>query len=118
MKCANRVVYATKRRINASAHPTIVSCIPSAYWNTYTDYYRKFSQSNIERYYIIHHIDEPCGGNIVSNLTFDPGYFLGGADPEFTIRFTCDRCGGYEHPNLPRDLDDVNKLLTKCISKL
>ena len=118
MRCQNRVVYATQKRKNASKTPIIVSRLPSPIWEKMDDHYRQILKKNVERDYVIHHVDDECGGIIVSDINFDPGYFFGGADPVFEIKFRCSKCGETNFPGLPNDLDEVNEILTSYIKDM
>ena len=118
MRCQNRVVYATQKRNNASDIPLIVNKVPSLVWKDMSTVHKQLWKTNIERYYKIHHVDDVCNGIIVSDIRFDPGYFMGGANPEFEIRFKCSKCGETNHPGLPHNIDEVNEILTSYIKDM
>ncbi len=63
---------------------------------------------------------EICHGEIESQVELEYIPYMGGSDASIEIRFVCGKCG-YNYAgdrDLPSDVDNLNKFLTKIIKEI
>lgn len=119
MKCNATVFYGKHRRKNASDQIKPIGWITNYSRELYASPENMEALINtIERMYVITKKEEVCGGEIESIMMYSPGYYVGGADPEFEIRYRCKKCGNTNFTGLPTEIDELNKFMTAAIKNL
>ena len=65
----------------------------------------------------IHHT-EICGGKIIARLELEDDPYFGGTSTRLNIKFQCTRCEYSDYSTLPKTIEEINNLLTKCVEEL